>query len=172
MNQFSRGTVVKVKFPEYSYDSTDPDDVKLIPYPHSVIRGIRKAILLSNSELHFPEEGDVQILSSKHIAVIPISSATVESRDGRILPTYLKLDCNKYEFLDRECYALANQIITIPIQWVTNRVAQGSLDELDMLKLDSLLLISSGTADTVSKMIKDAVQQEVENILEQLDQDA
>lgn len=172
MDHFSRGTIVKVKFPEYSYDSANPDDVKLIPYPHSVIQGIRKAILLSDSDLHFPEEGDIQVLSNKHIAVVPISSATVESRDGRILPTYLKLDCDKYDFLDRECYALANQIITMPIHWITNRVSQGSLDPEDMFKLDSLLLISSGTMATVGKMIEGAVEKEVERVLEQIDQDA
>lgn len=176
MNHFSRGTVVKVKFPKYSYDPKKRDDLKLTPLPHSVIHGVRKAIILTDSSLHFPKKNGRQMLSQKQIAVIPISSAESDKKNDRILPTYLKLDHNKYDFLDRECYALANQIITIPIHWITERPAQGCLDEEDMFILDSYLLISTGTLGTVKELAKNVVekevQKEVQRVLEQLDQDA
>lgn len=172
MKHFPRGAVFKVKFPEYKHDHEDDDDKRLNPHPHTVIQGIRKAIVLSGSELHFPKAEQPQILSKKHIAVIPISSATTEQADGRILPTYFPLDHQKYDFLDRKCFALANQIITIPIHWISHRTPQGFIDSEDMFAIDSLILISSGTLESVRDMIAAAVDEKVELALEQADKDA
>lgn len=172
MNHFSRGTVFKVKFPKYEYDHSKRDDVKLNPRPHTVIHGVRKAIVLSDSALHFPEEGQNEMLSKKHIAVIPISSASTERANDRILPTYFPLDHQKYSFLDRECFALTNQIITIPIHWISDRTPQGIIDSEDMFVIDTLLLVSSGTLGSVHKMIASAVDEQVESALRQADKDA
>lgn len=149
---FKRGDVFYVNFSEVVYDPSNPDHVKGRPLPHTVLKGMHMAIVLSDDELH-----DGVTLSKEHVVVVPISTSKAAVQNDNLLLTHIPLETTKNPFLKTKSYALVHQPITIPKHWLREVKHRGTVHPDDMELISLGLLISTGCSEHVQKLIDQAV---------------